>query len=194
MTDKTIVAPPMARADTPMLVDADGMQYLNIEGLRERGDLVAGYDPNKPDIDFDNVEQIRLNRELEIARENAKAEEAARLEAEKRAAEIEAEKAEAERIAKANEMNKLNAEAELQREREEHAQQMAEMRAKMEAMAKQLAERGEPKDDVTPDSGDQENLDTKKKPAPKRRTKKAEEPAPEGDNSSGDNDLDEFDN
>lgn len=193
MTDKTIVAPPMARADTPMLVDADGMQYLNIEGLRERGDLVAGYDPNKPDIDFDNVEQIRLNRELEIARENAKAEEAARLEAEKRAAEIEAEKAEAERIAKANEMNKLNAEAELQREREEHAQQMAEMQAKMDAMAKQLAERDEPKDDVTP-NGDKENSATGKKPAPKRRTKKAEEPAPSDDNSSGDNDLDEFDN
>lgn len=143
MSDFSNVAPPVARADTPQLIDADGMTYLNIPELRERGDLVAGYDPSKPQATADDQEKIRIERELEIARENAKTAEVARLEAEKKAVE-EAEKAkESEELATANARNLEIVQNELERERAENAKALAEMQAKLDAMAKQLAQGGD---------------------------------------------------
>lgn len=174
--NSTVTAPPMAK-EAKCLRDADGNIYLWTPDLAERGDLVAAYDPNDPDKFEKDQEQIALNRELEIARERADAEEAARLEALRDKEAAETARLEAEEVAKANERNLRQTEEMLQAEREEHAKQIAEMQAKLDAMAKGVAE-------------NKDSAESTKKSAPKKRTvKKTEEttPAPSTD------DLSEFD-
>lgn len=78
------VAPPKAKK-AKYLRDADGNLYLWTESLAERGDLVAAFDPENPDEFIADQEQIELNRKLEIAQEEARLQEAARLESEKAA-------------------------------------------------------------------------------------------------------------
>lgn len=176
--NSTVTAPPMAKK-AKYLRDADGNIYLWTLELAERGDLVAAYDPNEPDRYEKDQAQIALNRELEIARERADAEEAARLEALRDKEAAEAAQKEAQEVAQANERNLRKAEEELQAEREAHAKAMAEMQAKLDAMAKEIA--GD-----TPEP---------KKVAPKKRAKKVEEPTGEPESGSNPNsDLDEFDN
>lgn len=135
MSDAIIVsAPPMA-AKAPFLKDADGNLYLWSPELAARGDLVAAFDPKKPDAHAADFSQITLNRELELARDKAQMEEAHRLEAEK--AKIEAEKAkkEAEEVASANAETLRKTQTELERVQAAHAKEMAEMQAKLDAMA-----------------------------------------------------------
>lgn len=180
-TNTTVTAPPRAKK-AKYLRDADGNIYLWTEELAERGDLVAAYDPNQPDKFAEDQSQISLNRELEIARERADAEEAARLEAVRDAEAAEAARKEAEALAEANERNLRITEEKWQAEREEHAKQLAELQAQIDALAK-----GAVKEVNEPVKED-------KKPAPKKRTKKVEEPAPsesvELDDNSG---LEDFD-
>lgn len=136
--DRTIVAPPTAKK-AKYLKDADGNLYLWTEELAQRGDLVAAYDPDAPDKYAGDFSQIALNRELEMARDRADAEEVARLEAVKQAELAEAAKLEAEELARANAENLRLAEAKLQAEREENAKKLAEMQAKIDALAKENA-------------------------------------------------------
>lgn len=176
--NSTVTSPPVAKK-AKYLRDAEGNIYLWTQELAERGDLVAAYDPNEPDKFEKDQAQIALNRELEIARERADAEEAARLEALRDKEAAEAAQKEAQEVAQANERNLRKAEEELQAEREAHAKAMAEMQAKLDAMAKGIT--GD-----TPET---------KKAAPKKRAKKVEEPAGGPDGGSNPNsDLDEFDN
>lgn len=137
--DTMNVAPPMAKK-AKFLRDADGTLYPWVPELAARGDLVAAYDPEKPDAFADDQAQIALNRELEIAKERADAEEVARLEAQKRAEEEAAKRAEAEQIAQANQRNLTQAQEALARQEEEHAKKVAELQAQIDAMAKQQAE------------------------------------------------------
>ena len=137
--DTMNVAPPMAKK-AKFLRDADGTLYPWVPELATRGDLVAAYDPEKPDAFADDQAQIALNRELEIAKERADAEEVARLEAQKRAEEEAAKRAEAEQIAQANQRNLTQAQEALARQEEEHAKKVAELQAQIDAMAKQQAE------------------------------------------------------
>lgn len=137
--DTMNVAPPMAKK-AKFLRDADGNIYPWVPELAARGDLVAAYDPDKPDMYADDQAQIALNRELEIAKERADAEEVARLEAQKRAEEEAAKRAEAEQIAQANQRNLSQAQEALARQEEEHAKQVAALQAQIDAMAKQQAE------------------------------------------------------
>lgn len=170
-TNNTVTAPPKAKK-APYLRDADGNVYLWTEELAERGDLVAAYDPNQPDKYADDQSQIALNRELELARERADAEEAARLQAVRDAEAAEAAKREAEEVASANERSLRLAEETLQTEREEHAKQLAELQAKMDAMAKEVAKSAglvKPTEEV-------ETVEApKKKSTPKKRAPKVEE-------------------
>lgn len=137
--DTMNVAPPMAKK-AKFLRDADGTLYPWVPELAARGDLVAAYDPEKPDAFADDQAQIALNRELEIAKERADAEEVARLEAQKRAEEEAAKRAEAEQIAQANQRNLTQAQEALARQEEEHAKKVAELQAQIDAMAKQQVE------------------------------------------------------
>ena len=137
--DTMNVAPPMAKK-AKFLRDADGTLYPWVPELAARGDLVAAYDPEKPDAFADDQAQIALNRELEIAKERADAEEVARLEAQKRAEEESAKRAEAEQIAQANQRNLTQAQEALARQEEEHAKKVAELQAQIDAMDKQQAE------------------------------------------------------
>ena len=136
--DSTVVAPPIAKK-AKYLRDANGVIYLWTPDLALRGDLVAAYNPDNPDEYADDQKQIQLNRELEIARERADAEEVARLEAVKAKEKAEAERQEAEEIAQANQRNLDVAQRQLEEQREQHAKEMAEMQAKLDAMAKQVA-------------------------------------------------------
>lgn len=174
----TVVAPPRAKK-APYLRDADGNLYLWTDELAERGDLVAAFDPSQPEKFSEDQSQIALNRELEIAREKAEAEEVARLEAVRKQEEAEAAKREAEDLANANERNLRIAEEKLQAEREAHAKELAEMQAKLDAMAKGVV-------DAKAEEPTEEKVEPEKKPAPKKRAKKAEQPT-END------DLDNFD-
>lgn len=173
-TNNTVTAPPMAKK-AKYLRDAEGNVYLWTVELAERGDLVAAYDPNDPDKFADDQSQIAINRELELARERADAEEAARLEALREKEAAEAAKKEAEEVAQANERNLRLAEETLQAEREAHAKAMAEMQAKLDAMAKDVVENKDKVADVQP----------VKKAAPKKRAAKKAAPAKD--------DLSEFD-
>ena len=157
--DTMNVAPPMAKK-AQFLRDADGTIYPWVPELAARGDLVAAYDPEKPDAFAEDQAQIALNRELEIAKERADAEEVARLEAQKRAEEEAAKRAEAEQIAQANQRNLTQAQEALARQEEEHAKKIAELQAQIDAMAKQQAEVA---------------VEAK---APKAKAKKVEKPAP----------------
>lgn len=157
--DTMNVAPPMAKK-AQFLRDADGTIYPWVPELAARGDLVAAYDPEKPDAFAEDQAQIALNRELEIAKERADAEEVARLEAQKRAEEEAAKRAEAEQIAQANQRNLTQAQEALARQEEEHAKKIAELQAQVDAMAKQQAEVA---------------VEAK---APKAKAKKVEKPEP----------------
>ena len=157
--DTMNVAPPMAKK-AQFLRDADGTIYPWVPELAARGDLVAAYDPEKPDAFAEDQAQIALNRELEIAKERADAEEVARLEAQKRAEEEATKRAEAEQIAQANQRNLTQAQEALARQEEEHAKKIAELQAQIDAMAKQQAEVA---------------VEAK---APKAKAKKVEKPEP----------------
>lgn len=174
----TVTAPPRAKK-APYLRDADGNLYLWTDELAERGDLVAAFDPSQPEKFSEDQSQIALNRELEIAREKAEAEEVARLEAVRKQEEAEAAKREAEDLANANERNLRIAEEKLQAEREAHAKELAEMQAKLDALAKGAA-------DAKAEEPTKEKVEPEKKPAPKKRVKKVDQPT-END------DLDNFD-
>lgn len=137
-TNSTVTAPPMAKK-AKYLRDADGNLYLWTYELATRGDLVAAYDPERPDEYNDDQAQIQLNRELEIARDRADAEEVARLEAVKEKEKAETEKQKAEEIALANQRNLDIANQKLEEEREAHAKQIAEMQAQIDALAKAKA-------------------------------------------------------
>lgn len=158
----TVKAPPVAKKATH-LIDADGNVYLWTPELAERGDLVAAHDPNEPEKHSKDRSQIALNRELEIAREKADAEEVARIEAVRKAEEAERVRLEAEELAKANAMQARQAEEALQKEREEHARQLAEMQAQIDALAKQSAESKQEEAKVAP------------KKAPKKKAEKEAE-------------------
>ncbi len=169
-TDSTVTAPPMAKK-AKYLRDADGNLYLWTYELATRGDLVAAYDPDNPDEYNSDQAQIQINRELEIARERADAEEVARLEAVKAKEKAEADRQELEAIALANQRNLDVAQRQLEEQREQHAKEMAEMQAKLDAMAKQVA--------VGPDASAEELKDVqveepKAKPKRKSPAKKAE--------------------
>lgn len=158
----TVKAPPVAKKATH-LIDADGNVYLWTPELAERGDLVAAYDPNEPDKHSKDRSQIALNRELEIAREKADAEEVARIEAVSKAEEAERVRLEAEELAKANAMQARQAEEALQKEREENARKIAEMQAQIDALAKQSAD------------SKQEEVKVAPKKAPKKKAEKEAE-------------------
>lgn len=169
-TDSTVTAPPMAKK-AKYLRDADGNLYLWTYELATRGDLVAAYDPDKPDEYNEDQAQIQINRELEIARERADAEEVARLEAVKAKEKAEADRQEAERIAQANQRNLDVVQRQLEEEREQHAKKMAEMQAKLDAMAKQVAVG---QDGSAEELKDVQVEEPKAKPKRKSPTKKAE--------------------
>lgn len=134
-----ITAPPRAKK-AKYLRDVAGNLYLWSDQLAARGDLVAAFDPDAPEEFADDLAQIRLNRDLEIARERADAAEAARLEAQKNMAADKKAREEAELLAKANAQNLADVEKTLQQEREQHAKQMAEMQAQIDALIKQNVE------------------------------------------------------
>lgn len=163
-TDSTVTAPPMAKK-AKYLRDADGNLYLWTYDLALRGDLVAAYDPDKPDEYHDDQAQIQLNRELEIARERADAEEVARLEAVKEKEKAEADKVKAEEIALANQRNLDIVNQKLEEEREEHAKHIAALQAQIDALAKAQA--------IVPDEAET----PKEKPKRKVPANKKEEPA-----------------
>lgn len=169
-TDSTVTAPPMAKK-AKYLRDADGNLYLWTYELATRGDLVAAYDPDKPDEYNADQAQIQINRELEIARERADAEEVARLEAVKAKEKAEADRQEAEQIAQANQRNLDLVQRQLEEEREQHAKEMAEMQAKFDAMAKQVAVG---QDDSAEAHKDAQIEKPKAKPKRKSPAKKAE--------------------
>lgn len=171
-------APPRAKK-AKYLRDADGNLYLWTAELAERGDLVAAYDPDNPEMFAKDSEQIKLNRQLEVAREKAQMEEAARLEAERKAKEAEARQAEADQLAQANQQNLNKLESQLEQEREKHAKQLAEMQAKLDAMAKAQAKAEVPEVPEVPEE----------KPAKRPRKKAKAEPKVEENND----DLSEFD-
>ena len=164
--DSTVVAPPIAKK-AKYLRDANGVIYLWTPDLALRGDLVAAYNPDKPDEYADDQKQIQLNRELEIARERADAEE----------------------IALDNQRNLDATQRQLEEQREQHAKEMAEMQAKLDAMAKQVA--------VGQDNSPEEAKDAPvEEPKPKRKSpaKKAEKVVEEAKQEDGlDIDLDGLD-
>ena len=169
-TDSTVTAPPMAKK-AKYLRDADGNLYLWTYELATRGDLVAAYDPDNPDEYNSDQAQIQINRELEIARERADAEEVARLEAVKAKEKAEADRQELEAIALANQRNLDVAQRQLEEQREQHAKEMAEMQAKLDAMAKQVAVG---QDDSVEEPKDAPVEEPKAKPKRKSPAKKAE--------------------
>lgn len=171
--DSTVVAPPIAKK-AKYLRDANGVIYLWTPDLALRGDLVAAYNPDNPDEYADDQKQIQLNRELEIARERADAEEVARLEAVKAKEKAEAERQEAEEIAQANQRNLDVAQRQLEEQREQHAKEMAEMQAKLDAMAKQVA--------VGQDDSVEEPEAKPKRKSPAKKAEKVVEEAQQEDN------------
>lgn len=185
----TITAPPRARK-APFLRDAYGVLYLWTEELASRGDLVAAYDPNQPDNFVSEQKQIQLNRELELARERADAEEVARLEAVKEKEKAEKAKAEAEEVATANRRNLDLIQQQLEEERANHAKAMAEMTAKLDALAKQRGESGS----VGEMGSEGENIDVvTPKPAKRAKPKKKVEVEPTPEQVLKDLDLDGVD-
>lgn len=172
-TTNPITAPPRAKK-AKFLKDADGNLYLWTKELAERGDLVAAFDPDEPTRFDADYQQIALNRELEIARDNADAQTAARLEAEKAQLEAEEAKREAEELALANERNLLAAQKQLEEERQKNALALAEMQAKLDALAKGK--------DVGQEESAQEAVTKVKKPRATRKVQAVvqERSAPKG--------------
>lgn len=163
-TPADVTAPPKAK-QAPLLRDAFGNLYLFTEQLADRGDLVAGYDPENPDAYATDQHSIQRNRELQLARERADIAEAARLEAEKLREEAETKRLEDEKIAIANSQRAEKAEAELEAQKAEHAKQIAEMQAQLDALAKQATSSV-----VQSAGGAKENsTSSRKKTAPKKK-------------------------
>lgn len=166
--DTKNVAPPMAKK-AKFLRDADGTLYPWVPELAARGDLVAAYDPENPTAYSSDQAQIALNRELELAKERADAEEVARLEAQKRMEEEAAKRAEAEEVAQANQRNLAIANEKLAELEIESAKKIAELQAQLDAMAKQQASGATvAEEDATPPA-------EKKAPAKKAPAKKVKE-------------------
>lgn len=189
-TDSTVTAPPMAKK-AKYLRDADGNLYLWTYELATRGDLVAAYDPDKPDEYNADQAQIQINRELEIARERADAEEVARLEAVKAKEKAEADRQEAERIAQANQRNLDVVQRQLEEEREQHAKKMAEMQAKLDAMAKQVAVGQDDSAEAHKNAQIEEHKAKPKRKSPAKKAEKVVEEAQQEDDL--DIDLDGLD-
>lgn len=171
---ENVVAPPRA-AKAPYLRDAAGNIYLWTPELAARGDLVAAYDPNEPDRYADDQKQIELNRRLEIAQQNAQAEEAARIKAEKEKLEAETQAREAEELANANARNLEIARKQLEEKETEHAKKVAELQAQIDALAK-----GQAKEVLAEENGEDkavEEAETKRKSPPKKVKKASQESA-----------------
>lgn len=167
-TTTTVTAPPKAKK-AKYLRDADGHIYLWTPELAQHGHLLAAYDPDNPDEFKEDFENVALNRELEIAKEKAEQEEAARLEAVRTAEQAEAARAEANEIAQANARKLAQVQQELEDERLANAKYIAEL----EAQIQQLAKGGtvEPKDE---DDLPEEKPNTKRK-APAKKVKEQKE-------------------
>lgn len=157
----SVTAPPKVKK-APFLMDAHGTIYPYSEAFAQRGDLLVPYDPEDPERYSTDLAQIRIQRELEQAREQGKASEQARLEAENRELEAQRQREEAEEQAKASERAAQEAEDKLRAERELHAKEMAEMRAKLEALTKQAG-------DVGTSSVEQGSTPPKKKAPPRKK-------------------------
>ena len=171
---ENVVAPPRA-AKAPYLRDAAGNIYLWTPELAARGDLVAAYDPDEPERFADDQKQIELNRRLEIAQQNAQAEEAARIKAEKEKVEAEKQAHEAEKIAEANARNLEIARQQLEEKEEAHAKKVAELQAQIDALAK-----GQAKEVLAEENGEDkavEEAETKRKSPPKKVKKSSQESA-----------------
>jgi hypothetical protein len=171
---ENVVAPPRA-AKAPYLRDAAGNIYLWTPELAARGDLVAAYDPDEPERFADDQKQIELNRRLEIAQQNAQAEEAARIKAEKEKLEAETQAREAEKIAEANARNLEIARQQLEEKEEAHAKKVAELQAQIDALAK-----GQAKEVLAEENGEDkavEEAETKRKSPPKKVKKASQESA-----------------
>lgn len=181
-TTENVTAPPRA-AKAPYLRDAAGNIYLWTPELAARGDLVAAYDPNSPERFADDQKQIELNRRLEIAQQNAQAEEAARLKAEKDKLEAEKQVAEAEKLAEANARNLEIARKKLEEQEAEHAKKVAELQAQIDALAKDKAETVLSEDEDA--KVEQEDVKPVKRKAPAKKAKDAE-PAQPADEDLGD--------
>lgn len=180
------VVAPLRAAKAPYLRDAAGNIYLWTPELAARGDLVAAYDPDEPERFADDQKQIELNRRLEIAQQNAQAEEAARIKAEKEKLEAEKQAHEAEKIAEANARNLEIARQQLEDKEAEHAKKVAELQAQIDALAKDQAKAS--LDDSGEDSNasaDEKDSAPKRRPLPKKAKKNVEE-----NNADG---LEEFD-
>lgn len=181
-----VAAPPVAKK-AKYLKDADGHVYLWTAELAERGDLVAAYDPEAPEKFADDNAQIALNRELEIAREQADAANVARLQAEKDKAEAARKVEEAEELAQANQRSLEIAESKLEQQQAEHAQQMAEMQAKLDALAKQVGSTA-PAEEV-----EQTEEPKPVKRSPRRKSAKQEGAVPQEEAPVADDVGNEFD-
>nr|DAD84395.1 MAG TPA: hypothetical protein [Podoviridae sp. ctUS21] len=171
---ENVVAPPRA-AKAPYLRDAAGNIYLWTPELAARGDLVAAYDPDEPERFADDQKQIELNRRLEIAQQNAQAEEAARIKAEKEKLEAETQAREAEELANANARNLEIARKQLEEKETEHAKKVAELQAQIDALAK-----GQAKEVLAEENGEDkavEEAETKRKSPPKKDKKASQESA-----------------
>lgn len=171
---ENVVAPPRA-AKAPYLRDAAGNIYLWTPELAARGDLVAAYDPDEPERFADDQKQIELNRRLEIAQQNAQAEEAARIKAEKEKLEAETQAREAEELANANARNLEIARKQLEEKETEHAKKVAELQAQIDALAK-----GQAKEVLAEENGEDkavEEAETKRKSPPKKVKKASQESA-----------------
>lgn len=174
---ENVVAPPRA-AKAPYLRDAAGNIYLWTPELAARGDLVAAYDPDEPERFADDQKQIELNRRLEIAQQNAQAEEAARIKAEKEKVEAEKQAHEAEKIAEANARNLEIARQQLEEKEEAHAKKVAELQAQIDALAK-----GQAKEVLAEENGEDkavEETETKRKSPPKKVKKASQETTTDG--------------
>ena len=171
---ENVVAPPRA-AKAPYLRDAAGNIYLWTPELAARGDLVAAYDPDEPERFADDQKQIELNRRLEIAQQNAQAEEAARIKAEKEKLEAETQAREAEELANANARNLEIARKQLEEKETEHTKKVAELQAQIDALAK-----GQAKEVLAEENGEDkavEEAETKRKSPPKKVKKASQESA-----------------
>lgn len=174
---ENVVAPPRA-AKAPYLRDAAGNIYLWTPELAARGDLVAAYDPDEPERFADDQKQIELNRRLEIAQQNAQAEEAARIKAEKEKLEAETQAREAEELANANARNLGIARKQLEEKEEAHAKKVAELQAQIDALAK-----GQAKEVLAEENGEDkavEEAETKRKSPPKKVKKSSQETTTDG--------------
>lgn len=184
-TTENVTAPPRA-AKAPYLRDAAGNIYLWTPELAARGDLVAAYDPNSPERFADDQKQIELNRRLEIAQQNAQAEEAARIKAEKEKVEAEKQATEAEKLAEANARNLEIARHKLEEQEAEHAKQVAALQAQIDALAKDKAETVLSEDEDAKVEQEDVQPVKRKAPAKKAKTAEPEQPAQHADEDLGD--------